>query len=135
MLKKDGVIIEQYDYIKEYRLRDDGHLVMTSPSLEVREFGGAHSPILLAYLSGADRKTLRTRYYPDEFWDLQKCTQVFRFRADVPDAECRAQIAAELDRRAEETEKKLEYFQRRAATLRLQAKTIRQSKELDHQEH
>lgn len=81
MLKKDGILVEKYDHIKEYRLNKNGSLTMTTPAMEILEYPGAHGPIYLVYVTRADGKSARNRYYPDAFWDLQKCTQVFRFKS------------------------------------------------------
>ena len=124
MLKKDGILTEKYDRIKEYRFAKDGGLLLTTPALEVLEFKGSNGPIFMAYITSSEKNPFRTRYYPDEFWDLQNCTQVFRFKDDVSDAECRSRIAAELNRRADEIDKKIKEYQLRAAELRSQAERI-----------
>ncbi len=126
MLKKDGILVEKYDYIKEYRLNKNGSLTMTTPAMEILEYPGSHGPIYLVYLTGADMRTTRNRYEPNTFWELKKSTNVFRFKKEVPDEECRTLIVAELNRRASEIDKKIVEYQKRAANLRSQAEKIKQ---------
>ena len=125
MLKKtDGIVTERYERIKEYWLAKGGILTMTTPSLEVREFkGGNNGSLFLAYITSEDGRTLRTRY-DDAFWEPQINKQIFRFRDEMADQDCRSRISAELNRRATEIEKKIVAYQKNVADLREQANKI-----------